>query len=91
MSMQEVMREIGEFLATPLHTIGDTERTVGTTLTVALMVLVTWWLARLLSKFIMRAFKRRGTVDHDAVRPYARAAQVLVLVVDSLRGLRRAA
>jgi len=81
MSFQDVMREVGEFLATPLYTIGDTQGTVGTTLTVALMVLVTWWLARLVSKAILRAFKRRGSVDQEAVRPYARSAQVLILIV----------
>jgi small-conductance mechanosensitive channel len=81
MSFQDVMREVGEFLATPLYTIGDTQGTVGTTLTVALMVLVTWWLSRLVSKAILRAFKQRGAVDQDAVRPYARSAQVLILIV----------
>jgi small-conductance mechanosensitive channel len=81
MSFQDVMREIGEFLATPLYTIGDTEGTVGTTLTVAFMVLVTWWLSRLVSQAILRAFKRRGASDQNAVRPYARSAQILVLIV----------
>lgn len=81
MSFQDVMREVGEFLATPLYTIGDTEGTVGTTLTVGLMVLVTWWLSRLVSKAILRAFKRRGASDQNAVRPYARSAQILVLIV----------
>ena len=81
MSFQDVMREVGEFLATPLYTIGDTEGTVGTTLTVAFMVLVTWWLSRLVSQAILRAFKRRGASDQNAVRPYARSAQILVLIV----------
>ena len=81
MSFQNVMREVGEFLATPLYTIGDTEGTVGTTLTVAFMVLVTWWLSRLVSQAILRAFKRRGASDQNAVRPYARSAQILVLIV----------
>lgn len=81
MSFQDVMREVGEFLATPLYTIGDTEGTVGTTLTVGLMVLVTWWLSRLVSKAILSAFKRRGASDQNAVRPYARSAQILVLIV----------
>jgi len=81
MSFQDVMREVGEFLATPLYTIGDTEGTVGTALTVAFMVLVTWWLSRLVSQAILRAFKRRGASDQNAVRPYARSAQILVLIV----------
>lgn len=81
MSFQDVMREVGEFLATPLYTIGDTEGTVGTTLTVGLMVLVTWWLSRLVSTAILRAFKRRGSSDQNALRPYARSAQILVLIV----------
>ena len=81
MSFKDVMREVGEYLATPLYTIGDTEGTVGTTLTVAFMVLVTWWLSRLVSQAILRAFKRRGAVDHEAVLPYARSAQILILIV----------
>jgi small-conductance mechanosensitive channel len=81
MSFQDVMREISQFLGTPLYTIGGTQGTVGTALTVAFMILVTWWLSLLLSKAILRAFKRRGAVDQNAVRPYARAAQLFVLIV----------
>jgi len=81
MSFQDVMREISEFLATPLYTIGDTQGTVGTALTVVLIVLATWWFARLLSKTIMRAFERGGTVDKEAVRPYAKFAKACVLLV----------
>lgn len=81
MSFQDVMREISEFLATPLYTIGETQGTVGTALTVVLIILVTWWFARLLSKTIMRAFERGGTVDKEAVRPYAKFAKACVLLV----------
>ena len=80
MSFQEVMTEIQEFLATPLYTIGETEGTVGTTMVVALMILATIWVASLLSKAILSAFKRAGTHDLDSVRPYARAATILVLI-----------
>jgi len=59
MSFQDVMREISQFLGTPLYTTGGTQGTVGTALTVAFMILVTWWLSLLLSKAILRAFKRR--------------------------------
>jgi len=81
MSFQDVMREISEFLATPLYTIGETQGTVGTALTVVLIILATWWFARLLSKTIMRAFERGGTVDKEAVRPYAKFAKAGVLLV----------
>lgn len=81
MSFQDVMREISEFLATPLYTIGETQGTVGTALTVVLIILATWWFARLLSKTIMRAFERGGTVDKEAVRPYAKFARACVLLV----------
>ena len=81
MSFQDVMREISEFLATPLYTIGETQGTVGTALTVVLIVLATWWFARLLSKTIMRAFERGGAVDKEAVRPYARFAKACVLLI----------
>lgn len=81
MSFQDVMREISEFLATPLYTIGETQGTVGTALTVVLIVLATGWFARLLSKTIMRAFERGGTVDKEAVRPYAKFAKACVLLV----------
>ncbi|MGB5294395.1 MAG: hypothetical protein WBP34_05535 [Thermoanaerobaculia bacterium] len=47
MSFQDVMREISEFPAAPLYTIGNTQGTVGKTLTVVFTVLGTWWLFRL--------------------------------------------
>lgn len=81
MNLRDLMTEVSEFLATPLYTIGETQGTVGTALTVGLIVLATWWFSRLLSRAMMLAFKRRGIVDEDAVRPYARVAQILVLVV----------
>lgn len=81
MSFQDVMREISEFLATPLYTIGETQGTVGTALTVVVIILATLWFARLLSKTIMRAFERGGTVDKEAVRPYAKFAKAGVLLV----------
>jgi len=81
MNFQELMVEAKEVLATPLYTIGETQGTVGTALWVVVLILATWWIARLLSKAILQAFERGGTKDLDAVRPYARLVKVLVLVV----------
>lgn len=81
MTFQDVMREVSEFLATPLYTIGETEGTVGTALTVAAVIIATWWLSRLVRKAIKAAFLRRGATDSDAIRPYARFVQILILIV----------
>ncbi len=81
MNFQQIMTETREVLATPLFTIGETQTTVGSLLWVALLVLGTLWIANLLSKAILRAFKRHGTIDLDAVRPYARIARIIVLAI----------
>jgi len=80
MSFQDVVIRIKDFLSTPLYTIGGTQGTVGTALIVLLTILVTLWLGRLLKKAIMHAFERGGSMDPDAIRPYARGAQLLVVV-----------
>lgn len=81
MNFQDVMSEVKEFLATPLYSIGETQGSVGNTLIVVSTILATWWLSRLVSRTIMQAFKRRGTIDPDAVRPYARVAKFSILIV----------
>lgn len=81
MNFQDLMSDIYEILATPLFTIGETQATLGTVLWVVILLLGTMLIAHLLAKTIVRAFERRGTVDLDAVRPYARAAKVTVLAV----------
>jgi small-conductance mechanosensitive channel len=80
MSFQDVMIQIKDFLSTPLYTIGGTQGTVGTTLIVVVTILVTLWLGSLLRKAVMHAFERGGSMDPDAILPYARGAQLLVVV-----------
>ena len=81
MNFQDLVSKIREVLATPLYTIGNTEGTVGTTLLVALIILVSWWISHLLSRAILHAFERRGTGDPDKFRPYTRFVQISVLLV----------
>jgi len=81
MNFQELMEKTYEILATPLFTIGETQATLGTMLWVAVLVMGTLLIARSLSKAILLSFERHGTVNLDAVRPYARAAKVTVLAV----------
>lgn len=69
MSFQDVMREISEFLAAPLYTIGGTQGTMGTSLTVAFMILVTWWLFRLRALVgVVYSSDIRGQRDLDGCR-----------------------
>ena len=81
MTFQELMGETRDFLATPLYKFGDAEGSVGTALWALVLILATWWIARLLSRTILRAFERGGTMDLDTVRPYARFAKLIVLAI----------
>lgn len=81
MNFQELMSRIDEILSMPLITIGENQATVGSILWIILLILGTLWIASLLSRVILHAFERRGTVDLDAVRPYARTAKVIVLLI----------
>jgi len=81
MSLQELISEAREILAIPMYTLGETQGTVGTALTAALIVLATIWISRLLSRAIMRALQRHSPTDPDKARPYARTAQILVLII----------
>lgn len=81
MNLQQLMGETYEIMATPLFTIGDTQATLGTMLWVAVLLMGTVVTAHYLAKAILHSFERQGTVDLDAVRPYARAAKVTVLAI----------
>lgn len=81
MTFQELIGETKEFLATPLYKFGDAQGSVGTAMWALILILATWWIARLLSRTILRAFERGGTINPDTVRPYARFAKLTVLAI----------
>lgn len=81
MSIQELIDRVYEVMAAPAFSIGETEVTVGRLVWVTVLIVATIALGRFTSRAILSGFKRRGTVDLDAVRPYARLAKVIILCI----------
>lgn len=80
--MNEDVTRIGsELLNTQIITLGGAPVTPATLGVLALTLILSWWLARLLERAFAAAMRRRGVRDEGSIRAVGRLVYYLVLVV----------
>jgi small-conductance mechanosensitive channel len=79
MTIQEVLARIRDILDIELLRIGETPLTVGTLLTAALVVVLTFWLSWLVRRTMLRKVKERSVPERGSMAVTARLVHYLIL------------
>lgn len=79
MTMQEVLARIREVLDIELLHVGETPLTVGTLLTAAMVVVLTYWLSWLIRRTMLRMVKERSVPEQGSMAVTARLVHYTIL------------
>ncbi|REJ73438.1 MAG: hypothetical protein DWQ36_02515 [Acidobacteria bacterium] len=81
MTWQQLLTRLREILSTELFGIGD-ERivTVGTLVVVGLILLISWWISRLLQVAVVKSLRRASNYDEGTIQAFRRLVRYVVTV-----------
>jgi small-conductance mechanosensitive channel len=81
MNWRDVATAIRDFAAQQLFEVGGTSVTVASLVTFALILLVTWWVSRLLQGIVARGLRRGGLREEGTLATVRRLLHYVVLLV----------
>jgi small-conductance mechanosensitive channel len=81
MKWQQVLTRVREILALELFPINNVQVTVGTLAIVLLILLVSWWISRLLQLAVIKALRRASNYDEGTIQAFRRLVRYVVTVI----------